>query len=363
MVISSLTSGGAERVMSLMANYWAERGRDVTILTLDDGSTAPFYLLHENISWTPLNLLKPSSNPIAGLMNNWRRIRKVRDELRSLAPDVIVSFMDQVNVVTIWAARGLNAPVIVSERIDPRSASISNFWKMIRDFSYRFCHALVVQTQNAKAYFDRMIPCGIYVIPNPLTPRFLTEGASSPRVREMKIAAVGRLETQKGFDFLLEAFASVAEKHPDWNLVIVGEGSLRTELEARRDRLLLRGRAEFAGRDADPLDLYMTSSIFALSSRYEGFPNALCEAMACGCAAVSFDAPSGPGDIIEHGVNGLLITSGDVKALAEAMERLMSDAPLRERLGAEARRSMRRLHPDIIMQRWDELLACAAPAE
>src|SRR5262249_38216695 len=153
------------------------------------------------------------------------------------------------------------------------------------------------------------------VIPNPfpLPGRVARLGQSkSGRV----IMAMGRLVHQKGFDLLLKAFSMVAAKHPEWSLAVLGEGPLRADLEAQTEELQLAGRVRWAGRIEDPFPTLCTADLFAFPSRFEGFGLALAEAMACGLPVVSFDCPEGPGEIIRHGVDGVLVPPEDVDALA-----------------------------------------------
>jgi glycosyltransferase involved in cell wall biosynthesis len=167
---------------------------------------------------------------------------------------------------------------------------------------------------------------------------------------------MGRLVRQKGFDLLLEAFARCRTSHPRWTLRILGRGEERQALEAQARALNLGDAVEFAGVVKNPQDHLAQSQLFVLSSRYEGFPNALLEAMASGLAVVATDCPTGPADIVTHDENGLLVPAGDVGALAAAMDRLMSDAGERRRLGERAREVQARFAPETILAAWDRLL-------
>jgi glycosyltransferase involved in cell wall biosynthesis len=169
------------------------------------------------------------------------------------------------------------------------------------------------------------------------------------------ITAMGRLTYQKGFDLLLQAFKKIADAHPHWQLMILGEGALRKDLERQRDELGLTKRVRFSGLVDNPFPILQGSSLFVMASRYEGFPCALLEAMACGLPVVYTDCPSGPSEIIREGIDGLLVPNGDVAALGNAMDRLMSDAGERQRLAARAPEVLERFGSDKIISQWESL--------
>ncbi len=170
-----------------------------------------------------------------------------------------------------------------------------------------------------------------------------------------QIAAMGRLAYQKGFDVLIEAFSQAAEGKPTWSLTILGEGPERRRLEEQIHARGLEGRVHL-GWVSDPNTVLRNCDAFVLSSRFEGFPNALLEAMALGLPAIAVDCPSGPAEIIRHDVDGLLVPLGDVPALSAAIRRVMSDDPLRTRLGKEAVQVVERFSTAKYYARWDEVL-------
>jgi glycosyltransferase involved in cell wall biosynthesis len=198
------------------------------------------------------------------------------------------------------------------------------------------------------------------VIPNPVPP--LANGTGPSNLPRPRILAAGRLTHQKGFDLLIEAFSQLAGRYPDWHLVIAGEGEERPSLEAQRQALGLTERIHLPGFVADMGGLLASSELFVLPSRFEGFPNALCEAMAAGLAVIAADCPSGPADIICSGEDGLLVEPESPAALAQALERMMSDPQVRHAMGDKAQAISSRFHIARVLDRWFTLIsACRKP--
>jgi len=360
LVISSLHGGGAERVMSIMANHWAARGWKVTLLTYIDGSEAPAYGLHAAVDHRQLGIDRQSSGIVDVVINKLKLLPVLRRAIKKSEPDSIVSFMDIVNVRTILAAFGLGVPVIVSERIDPSRHRIGVAWRVLRRWSYRYAACVVALTPDALRYFPDSIRRRGQVIPNPVSAP-LDAGITRVGGRKNTVLAMGRLAHQKGFERLITAFSMVADYHPGWSLTIWGEGEDRQTLERLRDRLDLQGRVALPGWTSDPFAEMREAGLFVLSSRYEGFPNVLCEAMACGVPVLSFDCP-GPRHIVRDGIDGILVPSDDVNKLAEAMDRLMADEAERERLAANGIEVTKRFEKDKVMGMWERLIASCVSA-
>jgi GalNAc-alpha-(1->4)-GalNAc-alpha-(1->3)-diNAcBac-PP-undecaprenol alpha-1,4-N-acetyl-D-galactosaminyltransferase len=363
LVISSLQPGGAERVMAQMASYWAARGRDVTLLSFDRPDAVPFYTLHPAVRVVGLDLIRPSAGTLDGIIRTVWRVARVRRALVESRPDAIISFLDQVNVVTLLATRGLRVPVIVSERSHPGHAPLKEQWVWLRARTYPWAKWVVVQTPEARDFFtDPRVKT--VIVPNIIKPApaaraegGAADGDASPSTPW--ITAVGRLGPEKGFDLLLAAFAKIAAAHPDWRLRIVGGGPLAEDLARQSRELGLQERVQFTGRVSDVFPLLAASELFVMSSRFEGFPNALGEAMAAGLPVVSFDCPSGPRALIRHGVDGVLVPPEDVDALANAIERLIQHPAERAALAGRAIEVTERFSEEAIMKRWDELLELA----
>lgn len=356
LVISSLGRGGAERVLSILASAWAEQGHQVTLLTFD-GDTAPAHAVHASVVLRHLNLAAYSKNFVQGLSRNANRVRVLRRAIRESRPTIVVSFLDMVNVVTLLATRGMDVPVIISERIDPSLYDIGRAWHLLRRLVYPFADALVCQTDQALKRFMAMTRVRGFTIPNPvLPPPGTARSQSEPSLPARRVLiAMGRLVPQKGFDLLLEAFARLAPRHPDWNLTVLGSGPMLATLKTQRESLGLNDRIQFAGAVADPFSFLRSADMFVFSSRFEGFGMALAEAMACGLPAVSFDCPEGPSVLIRNGIDGVLVPPEDVNALTAALDRLMADPQEREKLGSRAPEVLERFSLSKILALWSEL--------
>ncbi len=341
-VIYSLGNGGAERVLTTLANYFSEKN-EVCIATFNE--EAPFYPLHEKISILSIQSAAHSNNTLIALKNNAKSVRKLTKVLQKEDPDVVISFMTTCNIIATLAAKAVGKPIVISERIHYDFLT-SKIWRGLRRVIYPLADHLVVQSQYdmQKYHFVK----NRSVILNPL---FFKQTVRN--TREHIILAVGRLDQQKGFDMLIEAYSRL---QTDWKLWIVGEGAERKNLEKLITEKSLQGCVLLPGRTDKILEHYRKASIFVLSSRTEGFPNALAEAMACGCAVTAFDCKTGPSDMIENGVNGLLVKNGDIDALAESLQRLIDNAHLRDKLSTEAVKIGRKLHLQTIGDQWLNLI-------
>jgi glycosyltransferase involved in cell wall biosynthesis len=359
LVISSLSSGGAQRVVTLLAKGFIERGYDITVITLS-GKDTDFYRLPEGVSRLALGIMGVSPTPLHAVWNNLYRLLILRRAIQSTQPDVVISHLSTTNILTILSLIKTDHPIIVTEHCDSRMLSDGKVWEMLRHLTYPHASMVVSVSQGVDEGFDWLPKTKRAVIYNPLViiedakyPISFPEGADPDKPW---ITSMGRLTHQKGFDFLLSAFRKVADKYPDWQLLILGQGELRPQLEDMAKNLGLSGRVIFPGAISNPFPVLRKSKLFVMSSRYEGFPMAHGEALACGLPVISTDCPSGPREIIRDGVDGILVPNEDVSALAAAMERLMSDEEERKHLAARAPEVTERFSLEKIMEKWEELI-------
>lgn len=356
LVMPTLSCGGAERVGAAMANYWVEQGNEITLITFDDPQAKPFYELSAKIQYLPLGLFNQSENLSEGMKNNIARIRALRSIFKARKADVIVSIIGRSNIRVLFAALGLSTPIIVFEQIDPAKDSLSRLWRVLRLLAYWRAERIVVLTQSFAEYFPRHLQKRIQVIPNPValpgvfTPKYLSESGT------FRVIAVGRLELQKGFDYLLQALAALKGRSKLWVLTIVGEGSQRQNLESLCARLNLADRVFFTGTVKDVTAFLKQSDLFILSSRVEGFPLALCEAMACGVPVISTNCAASIPEIVRDQVDGIIIPNEDVKALTKAISELLDNPQQCQQMSFRASEIIHRLDLPIIMKKWDRLL-------
>lgn len=378
LVIASLNGGGAERVASGMANYWADRGWEVSLLTMCGSPLSTCFDLHPKVRRHDLGI-KPSCrsmpdqrwvNSLLGTIHgcsraalsafipDFNRIVALREAILNIRPEAVISFIDATNIQTLLATQGSGLPVIISEHCDPYHNRLGEGWEGLRRLIYPHAKYLTVLTEEAASYFSGFMNGRVRVIPNPIPngARLARDETETQHKTGRMLLAMGRLTHEKGFDLLLQAFALIAARQPSWHLQIWGEGELRSRLEHSADTLGLTGRVQFGGFTKSPFEVMRRADLFVVPSRCEGFSNVLAEAMACGLPVVSFDCPSGPRHIVRDGIDGVLVPPQDVPALAIKLESLMVDEEECRRLAANALKSVERFAIEKVMSLWEQLV-------
>ncbi len=361
LVIAELGPGGGQRLLSLLAGAWAERGRRVTVVTLG-GREGDFFTLHPRVRRLALDCLGTSRGPGEALLNNLRRLWRLRRALAAGRPQVVISFMDRTNVLTLLAARGLGLPLIATEHSHPRRNETDPVWIALRRFTYPWAEVVQCVSREGADYVCGFVPpARVEVMPAPVPPppREIPPPPEPPGGAPLErcVVGLGRLSAEKGFDLLLRAFALLAPEHPRWHLLIVGEGPARTELEALRAELGLEGRIHLPGARREVYGLLSRAGLVAMPSRYEGFPLVLVEAMSCGAPVVATACTTAVAEISRGGRDALVVPPEDPVALAAAMSALMASPRARRILGRRARSVTRRYGLEAVLGRWEETFA------
>ena len=352
LVIADMAAGGAQRVVANLANAWTERGRPVTLVTLDDGDSA--FPLDPRIEHRSLGLQKDSAGLLQALMSTWQRVRALRRALRSCAAGSAIGFVGATNVLLVLAAFGLPIRVVISERNDPARQSLGQPWDFLRRLTYRWADAVTANSAGAVDTLAAWVPRHkLRLILNPLVPDAgAPEGFAAPT-----LLAIGRLHRQKGFDLLLDAFAASAFLCQGGRLMIVGRGPQGDALAAQARSLGIGDSVDWRARSENPFPLYAGAQALVLPSRFEGTPNVLLEALASGCPAIVTDTAGAAPDLIGRAEEaGLIVPGEDKEALAAAIDRLTGDETLRANLSAAGPARVEEFSLDRVLPAWEALL-------
>ncbi|PIG91488.1 glycosyltransferase family 4 protein [Gloeocapsopsis sp. IPPAS B-1203] len=356
LVTATLTCGGAERVLVLLAEGFLQQGHNVAIVTLS-GKENDFYQLPPKVTRIALDVMQKSPNLFQAVRNNLYRLLQLRRAIQSTQPDVVISFVDQTNITTVLSLQATGYPVIVTEHCDVGIKYGGAIWEKLRRITYPRTAKLVSVSQGVDSAFQWLPARKRMVIYNPLIIRENQHAANLLQfdLHKQWIVAMGRLTYQKGFDLLIAAFQKIAAQFSDWQLIILGEGELRQELETYVDKLGLSHQVVLPGAVNNPFAILRQAKFFAMASRFEGFPMVHGEALACGLPVISTDCPSGPREIIRDRIDGILVPNGDVTALAMAMQHLMTDEAARQQLANRAPEVSTRFSLDSAMRQWEAL--------
>lgn len=328
-----LTGGGAERVVSVLASGLAEKGYKVSLLLNkrceDEYSISP----NVNVFSLPISLAK-SGGVIHKIIKTVIRFKIIKD----INPDVIIPFLHGVVEPTYICNVLLRKKFVDTIRISPQMDDVGN--RIIRDFIISKSDACFLQTESQKEYFASRIQKKCFVVSNPISDIFISD-IPHKSIRPRTIICVGRLTKQKNHMMAIKAVAQLRGEYNDIKLVIYGEGPEKNALEHYIYNNRLQESVFLKGRIMDIKSGYDNADIFILSSDFEGFPNALMEAMSCGIPCISTDCPTGPRDIITDGENGLLIPPKDEKALEDAIRKVIEDREFRYRISENAQKRIK----------------------
>lgn len=338
---ATLMHGGAERVVSILANSLAASGHEVEILLFYDKPI--WYNIDSKVKITIDENYIGKSSILRHIM--WRR-----RYIKNSGADVVLSFLAPFNMANIVAMFGLKIPLIVADRNDPNCIPAKKAVRLLRDFLYYFSDGIVLQSENNKNYFCKKIQSKSTIIFNPVDVGTY-EGAALNIDKEKKIVYVGRIIKQKNPVMLIEAFRQIAPKYPEYNLVFYGEGDMRDEIISLAAKYDLMDRVKLLGAVTNVFEHIYNAELYVMTSEYEGMPNALLEAMCIGLPVISTKV-SGATDVIKSGMNGLLVECGDVFGLAKAMDKMLSDSTFRSACGESATMLADKLQVDSIKKQW-----------
>ena len=344
-VNSSLSGGGSERVMTLLANQMAEDGYDVVmVLCVHNEET---YKLNEKVKHYYLN-----ENNRSGLKMRLTRLKELRSAIRKEKPDVVISFMSQINMYSLIASMGLNTRVIVSERNDPQQRS--KVHRIAENILYTFfAEKVVFQTESVKNYFNASIKKKSVVIVNPIGASILPVYTGT---REKCIAGVGRLTGQKNFELLIDAFIEFDKKISGYTLHIYGDGPLSSKLKQMASEHDMSHKIVFHGYVNNVAEQICKYNMYVSTSNFEGISNAMLEAMAMGIPTICTDCPVGGARMmIKNGVNGLLIPMNDKATLVNAMLEIADNEKVAQDISHKAVQIGEELDLKKITLKWERL--------
>lgn len=354
LIINSLSAGGAERVLSDLANCFISQDLEISIINFQTPDHKPFYDLDKKIKiiYLKKSWMKKGSFFIK-FFSRFYCFYNLRKILKFEKPDGILSFIDLTNIIVLLCSYGLNIPVIISERIDPNFHKISFFYKWLRLKIYPLAKLLIVQTASAGSYFPKSFKQNIKIIPNFVKKQKLSIKTINDKA--FNLVTVGRLDKQKNHITLIKAFKILSDKYPKLKLDIYGAGIMKDTLLKKIKDLTLDKKITIKDPTPKIINQLCCYDIFVFPSLYEGFPNALCEAMALGLPVVASKC-SGNIDVIQDGVNGKLFPVGDFKKLASTLDHLINDYEARSFLSANAKKIVDEFDQEKIYKIWKNIL-------
>lgn len=343
-LIGSMGRGGAERVITILANNYAKKGWKVDIIMLLNSQCD--YELDKNI-----NLISICNEGKSRIKYFPKWIFNIRRYIVKNKPDRIISFIARINIITILSCIGLKQRIIISERNDPRSDGRSIVVRLATHILYPIANGIVFQTKWAQSCFSKRIQKKSVIIPNPI--HVTTQALDK---KEKKIVAVGRLVEQKNHSMLINAFKKILEDHQDYKLYIYGEGRLRVELKKQIHELELTKAVFLPGNVSNIHEKIADAEMFVLSSNYEGLSNALLEAMMIGIPCISTDC-AGSNEVIEDNLNGLIVPVGGEQEIIKGIKLLISDENLRNNISQNARITASKFKANAITRKWEKIIA------
>lgn len=314
--VSLLTGGGAERVVSVWATQLAQKGYDVSLLLY--GRSEDEYFVDDRVKiYTIANDLE--SYKALGYLQRFKRMRKI---VKSIQPDVVISFLQRIQIWMGAATFGMKVKRVETVRINPwKSYENGGFEKKLWHNCFKKADTIIVQTGEQAEYFNEKLQKKCVVISNPIAERYCKNPKEEYSKQICKFVAMGRVTEQKNYPVMIEAFAKAKKQCPEIELAIYGTGepSYAQSLQELIEKYGVSDCVKLMGRIPDTLPALKTADAFLMTSDFEGLPNALIEAMTVGLPCISTNCRTGPRDLIDDGENGFLTRVGDVDDIAAAI--------------------------------------------
>ena len=351
-VLGGLTGGGAERVASHLITYWAENGRRVTVISRRD-EEKDFFKIPESVKRMTIGGEGESLNLFTGLIKNISYIFKLRKAIKTSNTQVAISFLTKQNIYTILASFGLGMKVIISERNDTTRQKFKKPWLLLRRWLYNYADVVTANSDVALNGMQSFVNKNkLMLIPNPVV---MPSKPAQPQLSQT-ILNVGRLTRTKNQNFLIDAFSQIKKNSCDWKLIIAGKGSEKAKLNMTIESKGLERCIELSGQVEDIANYYQMAAIFVLTSKHEGTPNALLEAMTYGLPSIVADNLPGALKMVENNVHGFHYREGDIEDLMNKVEMLMEQPSLRKRMGKAARSSVQKYSIENIDVLWRSII-------
>ncbi len=351
--INKIDKGGAERVITNLANYFSKNDEVILVAT---NKSKVNYVIDKKVKFISLKSNKFINKISKISLTKYFSLRKV---IKNEKPDIVVSFLPEASfriaALKRFSKYMRNTPLIISIRNNPYVEYKGAVVNKLMRFLYKKIDGLVVQTPDCLDYFKDILSCDKIVIPNPLSERFLNKKVTKRRREE--IVTVNSLTSKKNPFMMLRAFERFSEKYNKYHLTMYGDGPLKNDMQAYIDEHGLTNKITLAGNIDNVEDLINDAKIYVLCSNYEGMPNSLMEAMALGIPSIATDSPIGGCKmLINDKENGLLIKVGDEDALVKAMEKIVSDDKFANKLSMEAIKIVDKFNPKEINKKWEKYI-------
>jgi glycosyltransferase involved in cell wall biosynthesis len=351
-IIGKLSSGGAERVISTLSNELIENF-DIVIITFV--KSTPFYDLDKRIKVIACrDFIDYPSSIFQSLKLNYLLIKRISRIIKTEQVDISIGFITSANILATIASKINRIPCIISERNNPLIEDVPRFWVILRRLIYPLADSVILQTEGVKKIYEKKIkPHKITILPNPISSK-LSELRKHSLKKEKIILTVGRLDKNKCQEILIKAYKNISPK--GWKVIIIGEGNQRKKLESVIKKYNLSEKIEIISKVKSIDKYYNEASIFVFTSKTEGFPNALLEAMHFGLPCISTDCNFGPSDLIENGANGFLVPINDPIILKNQLSALINNEALRAEFSKKSKLTTKNYKSEKVIAKWEELI-------